>query len=398
MNLNSGRIVGFRNIFLCLTFFLTGCNNSDLISLNNDIDGISAEIVPDKRTGICDIRAEKRPGGRIILFGNSTEPKAGSFIINTLGNKYKNLVDSINILPDTVVNKKFHGLASLSVINLRKGPDHRSEMVSQALMGTPLLILQEKDSWLLVQTPDKYIAWTEESSVSAMTSAEMNRWKRSERYIFKNTSGQIYCSPSDTCIISDIVSGSIVGKKEIKGNYIEITLPDGRVGYIQKDNLMSFDEFCNESNPDGATVLKSAALFAGIPYLWGGTSSKGFDCSGMVQEAFFLNGLLLPRDASQQALCGIPVDISGGFENLRIGDLLFFGSVKDSEMRITHVALYKGNSEFIHCSGMVMLTSLDSSAKNFSGYRRKTLLKASRINGAAKGTVMIRNHPWYRFI
>jgi SH3-like domain-containing protein len=398
MNMNSGKIVRFRNIFLCLIFLLTGCNDSGLISLNKEINEISTEIVPDNRTGMCEIRAEKGPGRHITLYGITTEPQTGSFIINTLGNRFKNLVDSIIILPDTVVNKRFHGLASLSVINLRKEPDHRSELVSQAIMGTPLLILQERDSWLQVQTPDKYIAWTEESSVSAMTSSEMNKWKRSERYLFRNTTGQIYCSPSDTCIVSDIVSGSIVEKKNIKGKYVEVVLPDGRTGYVHEADLISFNGFCNDYIPEGNEVFKSAALFTGIPYLWGGTSSKGFDCSGMIQRAFFMNGLLLPRDASQQALCGIPVDISGGYENLRIGDLLFFGSVKDSKMRITHVALYKGNSEFIHCSGMVMLNSLDSSASNFSGYRKNTLLKASRINGTDKGTVMIRNHPWYRFI
>lgn len=394
--MNIRKNVRFRTMFICFIFFLTGCHNSELPSINKELNNISSELVPDRRTGICDIKAEQRTGGTIILHGITTEPKAASFIINTLGKKYNNLVDSILILPDTVVNKKYFGLVSLSVINLRKEPDHRAELVSQAVMGTPLLILQKEDSWIRVQTPDQYISWTDESSVSAMTSAEMNRWRRSERLLFNKNSGQIYCSPYDTCIESDIVSGSITELKGSAGKYVELRLPDGRTGFSVRENFISFDDFCNDYDLNVDAVLKSASLLTGLPYLWGGASSKGVDCSGLVKVSYFMNGLIMPRDASQQALCGIPVDVSGGFDNLQKGDLLFFGSVKESKMNITHVAIYKGHYEFIHSSGMVKVNSLDSSAINYSSYRRNSLLKASRLKGNSNGIVLIKNHPWYK--
>jgi cell wall-associated NlpC family hydrolase len=105
-----------------------------------------------------------------------------------------------------------------------------------------------------------------------------------------------------------------------------------------------------------------------------------------------MNGMIVQRDASQQAMHGHPVDISANFSNLRAGDLLFFGS----ENRITHVAIYKGDTEFIHSSGRVMINSLDSTRNNYSPYRRSTLRKALRIIGNEdEGIVRLKAHKWF---
>ena len=96
-----------------------------------------------------------------------------------------------------------------------------------------------------------------------------------------------------------------------------------------------------------------ALTYMGIPYLWGGSSVKGVDCSGFVQSVFFRNGIILARDASLQALHGLPVDISDGFNRLKKGDLLFFGSKENGDSHVTHVALYLGNNEYINSSGRV---------------------------------------------
>ena len=114
----------------------------------------------------------------------------------------------------------------------------------------------------------------------------------------------------------------------------------------------------------------------GIPYLWGGNSSKGFDCSGFVQTVFRLMNVDLPRDASQMAEKGTEVPLDDSLENLQIGDLLFFGKTMQ---RITHVALYLGNHLFIHAEGKVRINSLTPESKVYNDYRRKTLLKAQRI-------------------
>jgi gamma-D-glutamyl-L-lysine dipeptidyl-peptidase len=134
-----------------------------------------------------------------------------------------------------------------------------------------------------------------------------------------------------------------------------------------------------------------------LPYMWGGSSSKAVDCSGFVHIVYFMNGIILSRDASLQALHGLAVDISDGWHELQVGDLLFFGSVKNSKPHVTHVAIYKGDSEFIHSAGRVMINSLDSTRSNFSSYRKNTLLSARRIIGSegSPGIVAVRDHDWY---
>jgi SH3-like domain-containing protein len=295
-------------------------------------------------------------------------------------------------------NQKFMGLVTLSVTNLRMQPNHRSELVSQSILGTPLLILKNENSWLMIQTPDHYIAWTEASSVKLMNRSEMAAWKKAERVIFIKNSGWIYNSRSaDSGVVGDLVAGSILEKAGESRDYLSIVLPDQRRGYVNEKEVMDFDLFRNERKPDEDKVIQMASSLLGIPYLWGGTSTKGVDCSGFVQTVFFMNGLILMRDASLQALHGDTVDLSNGFSLLRNGDLLFFGSKENSKSRVTHVAIYTGNKEYINSSGRVLVNSLDSTSTVFVRYRLHSLLAARRIIGVENdpGIVPVSKHPWY---
>ncbi|MDR2886850.1 MAG: C40 family peptidase, partial [Bacteroidales bacterium] len=124
---------------------------------------------------------------------------------------------------------------------------------------------------------------------------------------------------------------------------------------------------------------------------------KAADCSGFVQNVYFRNGIILSRDASLQALHGENIDISGSFDSLQKGDLLFFGTMRDSVPRVTHVAIYKGNGEYIHSSGMVRVNSLDTARADFSNTRRSSLLLARRIIGnvSTEGITAVKNHQLY---
>lgn len=386
------------SFWIAFLLILNGCHYSFYHDQQAEIDSIATRWVPDNREAICVVTAKTGRGGSIILCGETTIPQARQEIIKTLSNPGIVLIDSILILPDTVRNEKYRGLISLSVINLRKQPDHRSELVSQAILGTPVLILKDENSWLLIQTPDKYIAWTEKSSVKLMSRAEMASWRQFDRVIYLENSGWIYTLPDESGgIVGDLVAGNILKKAGDSQGYAKVIMPDGREGFVNYKKIMDFKSWKAQILCTEDKVCSVASTFLGLPYLWGGSSSKAVDCSGFVQSVYFLNGMILSRDASLQALHGFTVDISSGYSQLKKGDLLFFGSKENLTLHVTHVAIYLGNNEYINSSGRVMINSLDSTQLSYSSYRKNSLLAAKRIIGVENdmGIVHVNKHPWY---
>jgi gamma-D-glutamyl-L-lysine dipeptidyl-peptidase len=301
-------------------------------------------------------------------------------------------------LPDTVVDKNYSGIVTLSVINLRKEPHHSSELISQAILGTPVVVLKRMNSWLQIQTPDSYISWTEESSVSCFGRAEMNRWKNSERVIYLENTGWLSNGTSDSeGVLGDVVGGSIMEKTGETKDRVAIVLPDGRKGFVEKNKVMDFKTWESSMQCTDESICKTALTYMGIPYLWGGSSVKGADCSGFVQSVFFRNGYILQRDASLQALHGSSVDISDDYSHLKRGDLLFFGSDDNGIPHVTHVAIYLGNKDYINASGRVMINSFDKSKDNYVSYRLSSLLSARRVinAGGDNGIVPVSKNAWY---
>src|SRR5690606_22601832 len=189
--------------------------------------------------------------------------------------------------------------------------------------------------------------------------------------------------------------------------FVCVRYPDGRIGYIQSNQLQPFATWLNTTQLTAENVLKTANTMMGLPYLWGGTSVRGVDCSGFTKTAFYMNGLIIPRDASQQVLAGEPIDVlSGGvfdvekaLRNLKPGDLLFFasGTGRPANARVTHVALYLGNGEFIHAAGLVRINSFKQNAHNYGALATRTLVAARRYIGQPDPALQLLSlHPYYK--
>ena len=179
--------------------------------------------------------------------------------------------------------------------------------------------------------------------------------------IVKTNIANLYKKPSFT---SELVTQAILKERliilEKSGNWYKIEQWDKYQSWIHEFYIDSLDSKSNISWTELPIRKKTvddlitfAKSFIGTPYLWGGKSSHGFDCSGFVQTVFKMCGINMPRDASQQILRKNLFEID--FKNINIGDLLFFKEQKN----INHVAIYIGNNQIIHSSGSVKIEKLD---------------------------------------
>lgn len=390
-------------IFFVSGIFFMGCRSSVSPDkeLRLQIDSLVNMWVPDSREGICKVDFKNLSDNEILLSGETNLPLAKEDILRYLENAGIKYRDSLKVLPDPVEIDNPWGLVSVSVCNLKKNPSHAGELVSQAIMGTPVKILKKEGSWLLIQTPDYYIGWSTESGIKELNGKEMTEWRKSDRLIYDAKSGEILSENVKDDVISDIVKGSIINLISRQGTYYIVELPDGRKGKIEMKYCQDFNKWCSEAKPDPDKLIAFAESLKGIPYLWGGTSTKMADCSGFLKTVYFTGGVILARDASQQFRYGMAVDISSSFDSLKPGDQVFFGHLNSSGNKvITHTGMYIGDTEIIHESGMVRVNSLDSTRSNYNSFLRKTIMGARRIigNSSGKGTDYVVRNGWYNLI
>ena len=158
-------------------------------------------------------------------------------------------------------------------------------------------------------------------------------------------------------------------------------IQDERAGYLPKKSAEGYEAWKQARQPAAENIERTARRFMGRPYFWGGNSPKGLDCSGFTKLVFFLNGIELRRDSSQQARQGVLVPLDDNLSQLRKGDLLFFGRRprRGGPDRVVHVGIYLGDKLFIHSSERVRISSLDPQSPLRDENRIRTLLQARRI-------------------
>ena len=232
------------------------------------------------------------------------------------------------------------------VANMYSSATENTDVVSQAILGSDVVLLQVQKKWVKVRTPDQYTGW--------MPISDLRKWTGPHPYASEGRTVQVESLFANVYRESDVtehaplltapfesrleLSQADKDDKDGQGRWLQIILPDGRAGWIQRSDVIS--------NPAPLTIEQSIELakrFMGLPYLWGGRSSFGYDCSGFTQMLVRSRGINMPRDADLQAAWDGVVAVERN--DLRAGDLLFFGSSVD---KITHTGMYIGDGEFIH--------------------------------------------------
>lgn len=336
--------------------------------------------------------------------------------------------------------EKRMAVVELSAIYMRQEPDYESALETQELMGTVVEIVGEDRYWREIVSPQPYRAWATGMGLVEMTQEQLKEYTEAPKVMFTGLYGHVYTEPSyGASTVCDLVGGDILrldcparnlqntnnrqglARSEedsakdtkghqyktgikLKGRWTKVMLPSGKTGYIPTENLKMHEEFISIAQGEGSAdsitpqmtenIIGEAQRLMGSPYLWGGMTSKGTDCSGLVRICCLMSGVLLPRNASQQLKCGeriqletdvrfweekhrILSDTTGNSanahtkdfctemhrrtENLQRGDLIFFGSPAKEpgqNPRVTHVGIYLGEGRFIHSSQVVRINSL----------------------------------------
>lgn len=233
-----------------------------------------------------------------------------------------------------------HGICHLSIIPVRHDKSHRSEQVSQLLFGESFEIVDKSGEWIKIRmSHDGYEGFIQQSQSLQLTLPEYNELQKQE---------QILCS--------DLVQ-LLVNQQEI----ISIVLGSRLPGYRQRTCRIGEQEFTfdgharsrQSAKASGKSVVENAYMYLNAPYLWGGRSPFGIDCSGLSQMAYRLCGIDLKRDAWMQAESGDNIHLLDESEE---GDLAFFDN---EEGRITHVGILVSKNRIIHSSGQVRIDAID---------------------------------------
>ncbi len=366
---------------LLLLFMYSGCRQEMKlpVGFEAEVQKIKSSYAPDSRTKVFDVVCS--PGGKYWLINAETTEQAAKDVLETVILKYFKAVEvrtNIQLLPQVELQDSVWALLTLSVGNIKKSPDHVAELIDQVLMGNEVKILKRQAGWYLIQAPYEYLGWITRGSLLRTDKQGLDNWQQQQLVILDVNYTQVYSKPDiGSQVVCDVVLGCILAQTGKQGSWLMVKLPDGRGGYAEARYFKAYKKPDHNYLPRRENISARALKMLGIPYLWGGNSIKGFDCSGFSGTVFASEGYRLPRDANMQVLLGEEITPDSTFSNIYPADLLFFGR----EQKITHVAISLGGYDFIHSASpsYVRINSLNEKNKLYDEFEKKRLKVIKRI-------------------
>jgi len=302
-----------------------------------------AQSYRDTRIYYCRLDVMALEGDRCVLGGTVLDSEALAVVADGLAARFPQItfdITGVEVLRAAVPPRL---KAATNVTGLHAQPSFQSEMVNQLLNGWTVELLKEEDRWAFVSLPDHagkgrgYLGWAyrpylTDSPVAGPT------------HIVCEPVSLLRAAPTPNAPLVSRIAGGTAVHATVDGDWARLELAGGLTGWAPAADLRSLAALPTDEAGRRAQIVQDAARFIGVPYLWGGCTALGIDCSGFAQMLHRLIGVTIPRDADMQHDAGVPVE-----PPFCPGDLVFFGE-SGEERKITHVGVSLGGWRIIHSS------------------------------------------------
>lgn len=319
------------------------------------IDAVRRQYVPDFRSGVFDVQWTERDDV-LVLTGQSTHAGAVDELVRRLEQRGTAPRDEVVRLPDPLLGTHRHALVRAASAPIYNAPGLPAPQISQVVIGMRVELLSRDGDWVRIRAEDGYIGWIHDGALALGDDDWAFGWER-------GTAGEAVVSLGAELADEE---GRVIARLPWGGRIVRraggLHLPDGRRGSIAHGEIVDVDRLADWFPPRGESVARTARRWFGAPYLWGGITLAGVDCSGFTQAVMWMHGIALPRDSDLQLRTGSNVDVSDGLAAVRAGDLLYFA---EPGRRINHVAIALGGSLIIHSAlsnGGVDINDLNGAA------------------------------------
>ena len=292
----------------------------------------------DYRTQRCQVEAVALEQSHCRLSGNVLDKATLDSVTAELSTDFPRLIfDTSNVQILRQSTPKYL-IANTNLTGLHSEPTFRSEMMDQLLTGSIVEQLMVKGSWTFVRLPDGYLGWVYKSYMQSAAPYQ------STHYICEPVSPLLASPDTEAPVCGRLLVGTAVCISHSDNGYQHVTTAGHVDGWLPNTHLRAQETLPSTPADQRVQMIQDGRRFIGIPYLWGGITAYGFDCSGFVRLLHKLSGILIPRDADLQFAAGKPVE-----PPFQPGDLLYFGSAS-GHRSISHVGMSIGGWEIIHSS------------------------------------------------
>ncbi|MEQ8820323.1 MAG: C40 family peptidase [Sumerlaeia bacterium] len=343
------------------------------------LDHFQRTFIEDLRFFAFDVEATADGEGGVALTGYAEYPKHVNTFAAILGALGFDPVTTggVTLLPDVPMDEAF-GVISTTNAFLYSKPVKPRETVTEARLGDSVWILREADGHYYVHGMDGYLGWVDADEVEAMDRETFLEWNDPKatrvrlRQDIRDGQGQLRLPAGSLFPLKSTLNDRTVEFLVTPTRGHAVLAKDGQ----ELSDLLAFSDV-SRMEDDVEVAVAAAKGKLGTPYVWGGTTQEGVDCSGLVQSSYAAAGIRLPRDADQQSLVGDLVATFWAPEGIRRGDTLFFMGRLGT---ISHTGMALGDGQFIESIDQgVQINSLNPDDENYSERAAKSFVFARRV-------------------